>query len=244
MHYYLYPICISLILLTTAVYYSVIYMNILSDYVMELMGWEMESVSKEDGFWENAKRVGMFASEFIVFLLLKISIIYVFFKTNKYLVLILLSPVMAFLSEKVEEIKTGNTYPFHMGLFLKDIWRGILVALRNFVLEMSMTISLLLLGLFIPILSPFISVLLFVIGAYFYGFSTFDYLNERKRRSISESVRYIRSNKGAVIGNGALFSLFMFIPFLGTVLGPLNATVGAVLTDEKLNEGHKKSLHH
>lgn len=233
-HYYLFPICLSLLIITLAVYHSVYYMDVLSDYVVTKLGLEMQSVSRDAGFWENAKRMGLLAGEFVVFLLLKISLIYLFFRANKYIVLILLSPVMAFLSEKAEEILSGNEYPFHLGQFCKDVWRGILVATRNFVLEMSMTVVLLIIGLIVPWLSPFISVLLFFIGAYFYGFSTFDYLNERKRRSIKESVRYIRENKGAIIGNGTMFSIFMMIPFLGTVLGPLNATVGAVLTAHKM----------
>lgn len=245
-HYYLYPLIIGTILFATAVYGSSHYVNLLSDYIFDILGLELSSIDKSLGFWENVKIGGLVIGEIVVFLILKISLIYLFFRANKYIVLILLSPVMAFLSERTEEIITGNSYPFVLKQFIKDIWRGIIVATRNFVLEMSMTIVLLLIGLFLPIVSPFVSILLFFIGAYFYGFSTFDYINERKHRGIKESVRYLRTNKGAVIGNGSMLSLFMLIPIIGTIYGPLNATVGAVLTDESINPNvtkeHKKSL--
>jgi CysZ protein len=222
------------------------YVNLLSDYIFDLLGLELSSIDKSLGFWENVRRGGLVIGEMVVFLILKISLIYLFFRANKYIVLIFLSPIMAFLSERTEEIVTGNSYPFVLKQFIKDICRGIIVAIRNFALEMSITIMLLLIGLFLPIVSPFVSILLFFIGAYFYGFSTFDYINERKKRSIKESVRYLRANKGAVIGNGSMLSLFMLIPIIGTIYGSINATVGAVLTDEAIKSNvtkeHKKSL--
>ena len=238
-HYYLYPLILGVTLFTIAVYGSWHYIDLLSDYIIDLLGWELNSIDKNLGLWENTKRVGINVGEFLLFLILKISLIYLFLKANKYIVLILLSPVMAFLSEKTEEILTGNTYPFVMKQFLKDIWRGVLVASRNFFIEMSLTIVLLILGLMFAWLSPFVSVILFFIGAYFYGFSTFDYINERQKRSIKESVSYLNLNKGAVLGNGTLYSLFMFIPVIGTIYGPLNATVGAILVDHEINEKRK-----
>ncbi len=246
-HYYLFPLILGILLFSFAIHYSLHYVDLLSDYALDKLGLELSSVDKTLSFWENVKRSGLMVGEFVFFLILKISLIYVFFRANKYIVLILLSPVMAFLSERAEEIIKGNSYPFVLAQFLKDIWRGILIATRNFVLEMSMTIILLIIGLFVPWLSPFISVLLFFIGAYFYGFSTFDYINERKKRSIKESVMYLRRNKGAVLGNGSMLSIFMLIPVFGTIYGPLNATVGAILTNEEIHaksskQEHKKSL--
>ena len=246
-HYYLIPLILGILLFSFAIHYSIHYVDLLSDYVLNRLGWELTSIDKTLSFWENVKRGGLMVGEFIVFLILKISLIYVFFRANKYIVLILLSPVMAFLSERAEEIIKGNSYPFVLKQFLQDIWRGILIATRNFILEMSMTIILLIIGLFVPWLSPFISILLFFIGAYFYGFSTFDYINERKKRNIKESVRYMRNNKGALLGNGTMLSLFMLIPVFGTIYGPLNATVGAILTDDEISARieetkHKKSL--
>ena len=43
----------------------------------------------------------------------------------KYIVLILMSPMLAYVSEKTEKILTKKNYPFDMRQLIKDIWRGI-----------------------------------------------------------------------------------------------------------------------
>ena len=235
-HYYIYPAILGILLFSAGSWVSIHYVNILRDYLVELLGIELNGVSKEASFWENAKRVGLLTSEFVVFVLLKIALFYLILKANKYVVLILLSPVMAFLSEKTEEIINGKTYPFSMAQFLYDIWRGVQIALRNMVLEIGITILLLLAGIFFPLIGPITAPILFVVGAYYYGFSTFDYICERRKMTMKESVRYVRSIKWGVTGNGALFSIFMMIPIVGTIIGPINATVAAVLTDSKLHK--------
>ncbi|MEM9023886.1 MAG: EI24 domain-containing protein, partial [Bacteroidota bacterium] len=47
------------------------------------------------------------------------------------IVLIMMSPVLAHLSEKTEKILTGTDYPFSVDQLVRDIFRGVLIALRN-----------------------------------------------------------------------------------------------------------------
>jgi len=68
---------------------------------------------------------------FMLQLLLEISIALLLMNFAKYLVVIILSPLLAHLSQKTEHKLTGNIYPFEMGQFLKDIKRGVRIALRN-----------------------------------------------------------------------------------------------------------------
>ena len=65
-------------------------------------------------------------------LLFEISIALLLMNFAKYVVVIILSPLLAHLSQKTERILTGNKYPFDLNQFLRDIKRGIRIALRNF----------------------------------------------------------------------------------------------------------------
>ena len=209
-----------------------------------VLGWELipnlkseldallavESVEARDGYLgllDELRNLLLESAGWLVGILAGLLTIFLALFANKYLVLILLSPVMAYASERTEEVLTGNEYPFEWAQFFKDILRGILIALRNGLIELTLSILLWLSVLLMPILSPVSVVLLFLVSSYFYGFSTFDYAHERRRTGVSESVKRIRSQRWTVIGNGSLFNLVMKVPFLGMVVGPILASVGA-----------------
>lgn len=149
---------------------------------------------------------------------------------SKYITLILLSPILAFLSEKVEKIVTGNDYPFEWDQFMRDIWRGVLIALRNMVIEYGIAIPCFIITLIFPPLYIVVKPFQWTLGWYFYGFAMLDYANERRRLSVGESVRFVRKHKGVAIGNGWLFAVFMWIPIIGIMLAPITACVAATLS--------------
>jgi CysZ protein len=144
-------------------------------------------------------------------------------------VLIVLSPLLAYASERTEEVLTGSSHPFRPGRFLKDTLRGIAMALRNGLLELGINIAVWLATLFLPLAAVIAVPLLWIVSAWFYGFSMFDYLFERRRLGIGASARTARSRAGLVLGNGIAFSLLMKVPFVGIVFAPLMAAIGAVL---------------
>ncbi len=160
----------------------------------------------------------------IIFRLLFISV-YAF--VGGYIVLIFLSPVFAFLSEKVESILTGHDYPFNLKQFFRDIRRGILLALRNMALEIIITIILFLLS-FIPMVGLFTGPALFFVTAYFYGFSFMDYSLERQKMNLHNSVVFVKRNKGVAIGNGAIFSLILIIPYIGVLISSFISIISVV----------------
>jgi CysZ protein len=153
---------------------------------------------------------------------------------GKYLMMIILSPVMAMLSEKAEKIITGNEYPFDFSQLMKDVWRGIIIALRNMLMEYLIVIPLMLLKLIVFPLAVIISPIQWTVGWYYYGFAYMDYVNERRRLSVSESVKFVRKHKGVAIGSGMMYSLTTWIPIAGLMLAPPLATVGAVLSIHEL----------
>ncbi|MCG8332378.1 MAG: EI24 domain-containing protein [Chitinophagales bacterium] len=129
----------------------------------------------------------------------------------KHLVMAISSPVMSLLSEKVERIINGKSpdIPFTATQITKDTIRGLSLALRNIIRELFYTIILLILGLLIPIISPFTSFLIFVIQAFYAGFGNMDYTLERyyQRRG---SILFVKKYKSLAVGNGTVFLLMLF----------------------------------
>jgi len=208
------------------------------DYLMSFVRPLIESPPLDSSStWEAAKQVLQDIATFAVSFVLWIAAFYTFIKLSKYLVLALMSPVMAYLSERTEQILTGKKLPFDLAQFIRDVFRGIAIALRNLFMELILGWALLaiqlIISLFFPpaavILAPFIPIISFGVGAYFFGFSTIDYAFERKRYSLRKSVQTMRSMKGVAVGNGALFSILFYIPFIGVSIATVTCTVAAVL---------------
>jgi CysZ protein len=151
-----------------------------------------------------------------------------FLKILRYIVLILCSPIMARLSERVDEILSGKTFPFRLNEFLHDMFRGILISLRNMLLETLITVGCFIIG-FIPIIGLAVIPFLWIMGWYFLGFNMMDYTYERRRMSISQGTRFTRKHKGIAIGNGMVYSFLLWVPLLGICLAPVLSSVAATL---------------
>ena len=146
-----------------------------------------------------------------------------------YIIVIIMSPFLAYISEKTEKIITGNDYPFNLSQFINDVIRGILLALRNFCMEMLISIVFFLCSFFTAAMAaPFVSVILFLVSAYFYGFSFIDYTNERRKLSVKQSVRYVGQRKAMSCGHGFIFALLLYIPVLGVALSAFYAIIATV----------------
>ncbi len=152
-----------------------------------------------------------------------------YFSLFKYVFLIIGSPVFAYLSEKTEAILEGKDFPFSLTQLLKDIVRGIRIALRNLLWQTVYAASIFILA-FIPVvgwITPLISLL---VECYFLGFSMLDYSCERHKLTTSQSIAFIGKHKGLAIGNGLVFLLMHIIPVLGWVLAPSYAVIAATIS--------------
>ncbi|WNJ20876.1 EI24 domain-containing protein [Pontibacter sp. G13] len=149
----------------------------------------------------------------------------------KYIVMVVVAPFMSFLSEKVEANLTGKPAPeVNFGEAVKDIIRGLRIALRNLFREMFMVLFLMLLGFMIPVVGNIASaVLIFLIQSYYTGFGNMDYTLERKRYGVKDSVKFVRAHRGLAMGNGAAFTLLLMVPILGWFLAPAWGAVSATL---------------
>ena len=101
---------------------------------------------------------------------------------------------------------------------MRDVVRGVLIAMRNLFIEIGYMVLVFILGLFIPFVGGLVgSIFLFFISAYFYGFSFIDYTNERRRLTVKQSVAFMRQNKGLAIANGFVFSIFLLFSLFFTL---------------------------
>jgi CysZ protein len=202
------------------------------DLIESSTGLKLSNESASDSF-EKFLKIGI---SWGVILVVKILMWYAISRYMKYFVLIVLSPLFAYLSEKTEEKISGKSYSFNLFQFFKDVIRGIGITIRNMVIETGLIILGSILSFFIPFLSPFVILALFIVNCFFMGFNFFDYVVERKKMNISTSIRYMRSNKFTLLGFGLAYNLVSFIPMLDWMLAPISAATGAVIADLELPE--------
>lgn len=226
--YLLFPVLLNIIFLVA----GWLGIGSLSDWVE---GWLQSAMKiEDDSFWgaEYLAPVSDYIAGIaggIVWVLLKFTFFFIFAYFGGYIVIICLSPVFAFLSEKTEELLTGNEYPFNGDQMMRDVVRGVLIACRNLFIELFYMIAVFIAGLFIPFVGGLLgSMFLFFVSAYFYGFSFIDYTNERRRLTVKQSVQFIRANKGMAIANGLIFSFFLLIPWCGVTLSGFVAIISVV----------------
>jgi len=151
-----------------------------------------------------------------------------FLSIFKYLMLIATAPLMSALSERVEQEITG--YKTDRGVIvniLPDLLRSLRVNVRNIVRELFLTVVILLLGLF-PIIGLVSGLMIILVQSYFAGFGNFDFWAER-HFTYRETVRFMKGNKGMMIGNGIVYVFLLALPVIGAFLGPPLATIAATL---------------
>ena len=214
--------------------------GVLVDYLEQLANDSL-GLNDADFFGSQAIRTSL---SWALYLIFKIMYFFSFAYVGGKIVIIFMSPVFTVLSEKIDKILTGNTYPFSSEQMMRDIVRGILIALRNMGIELGIIILVLLIA-FIPVIGWLISLVstffLLIVSSYYYGFSFMDYSNERKRRNISQSSKFIWKNKGVAIGNGFVFALALLIPFCGTLLAGFVSIISVAAATIAMNELDKKS---
>ena len=166
-----------------------------------------------------------------------------YFSLFKYLFLIVGSPLFAYLSEKTEAIMEGNDFPFSFTQLLKDIVRGIRIALRNMLWQTVYAISIFILA-FVPVVGWITPLIGLMVECYYLGFSMLDYSSERHKLSTSQSIAFIGRHKGLAIGNGMVFFLMHLIPVLGWILAPSYAVIAATISLYGNKEGESSIVNH
>jgi CysZ protein len=161
-----------------------------------------------------------------------------FFVSLKYVVQVILSPILSNLSVAVEKKVLGQA-PVEITWkeAFQDIGRSLSLAIRNSVHELFICLVL----SFVPGVGQLASV---AVSSYFYGFGYMDYVMERKRMTIPQSVAFCKEHKGLAIGLGVVMYLLMLVPVLGWMIAPTYATVAATLeTLRIMKESNDSRVH-
>lgn len=150
----------------------------------------------------------------LIQLLIEISISLAFMRFAKYIVVVILSPLLSYLSQNVEYKLTGNTYRFDMKQLIHDVKRGIRIATRNIMWEYAFYILVFIiakLGGTTAEGMPLI-IVVFVISFYYYGFAFLDYVNERLKLTVDQSIQFTRKNRGMALAIGGVYSILILVP--------------------------------
>ncbi|MGB3344706.1 MAG: EI24 domain-containing protein [Aequorivita sp.] len=154
----------------------------------------------------------------------------------RHIVMALSSPFMSPVSEKIEKHLYGINHYHRKTSNAEQLWRGIRINVRNLLRELLLTIPIIIIG-FIPVIGIVSSVLLFLVQSYYAGFGNMDYTLERHFK-YSESIKFVRRNRGLAIGNGMIFMLMLLIPVVGIILVlPLSVTAASTETLRILKKG-------
>lgn len=233
--YFIFPLLFNLLIFFTGIYAINNVSNIIIDSLKSYLHLDVPD------FWLVQVINGFI--EVTVWLILKIILFFILTYFSAYIVLILMIPVLSHLSEKSYRILTGDINIANQRSLLYNIFRGIILAFRNIVIELLLLVLILIASLILSFFPGIglaggiiIQILFFVLAAYFYGFSFLDFSLERKGLSIRKSIDYVRQNKGITIGLGTVFTAFSLIPFVGMFLcGFLSipATVAATMVSEE-----------
>lgn len=151
---------------------------------------------------------------YLLFLLVEISIAVLLMKFSKYLVITILSPLISEISMRTEKILVGRTYPFSWRQLYHDIRRAYRIIIRNLMWEYAFFIIIFLVsyvGWKNPTTAP-VFYLTFVIGFFYYGFGFLDYILERLRKDIDESIIFVRQHRGLATAIGAVYSVLILMP--------------------------------
>lgn len=218
--YFIYPIAFMVVLWLIGFWSTFSLGRQLADYILSLI--KIDDPGEGWLHWLNI------TLGFAIGLILKVLLFFIFSAFLKFIVLIICSPIMALLSERVDEILSGNKFPFSFRQLLLDIFRSLRVTFRTLFFQTLLFIVCIFIG-WIPIIGAIVVPFLWITGFYFMGFNMMDYTYERRKMNISAGAKFTRSHKGIAIGNGMIFSLLLWIPFLGISLAPVLSVVAATL---------------
>ncbi len=156
--------------------------------------------------------------------------IYVGFILFRNVIMILYSPVLAYLSETAEDRELGNE---KKGFDWKEVVHSAGRGTGMGLLTLVMALVALILGwglALIPLVGGLVAII-WMAGTQFYlaGLGFCDPAMERRKRSISETFSHAWRHRGRTIGQGLGFSLLLLIPIAGWFLAPSYGIVAGTL---------------
>lgn len=158
----------------------------------------------------------------------------------KYVMLILLEVVIFHFSRVTFQVLNNTEVKSDFEVFVKAQIRMIKVAFASWVLETLFSIGLDLMFKIsiIGYLSFLKPALLFLIQCFFLGFAMIDNYFEQFDLDIKESLKASQYFLGVAVASGLVLYLFLLVPVVGTILGPILTAVTVTLVLYRLSDIH------
>ena len=145
-----------------------------------------------------------------VFLLLS----FMFLNFIRYIIILLISPLLSIVSERTERILTNKNYNYSFSQLIKDIKRALNLIFRNIFWEMLLGLCVVIVLMILKsifnihesIISIIQSLIISFIAFYYYGFGFIDYIMERLQMNHKESIKFVRKHRGLAIALGFIFT--------------------------------------
>lgn len=197
------------------------------------------SAPGQQAWWHGALLWGSSRLDWLVEWGVLLFVLWVKVKATKYLLITLMAPFMSALAAAVATVETGREFPFSWSALLRDIARGIRLSAVLLLMELALGLGLWVSGAALTLLAPPLAVVMapvglllsWLTGAYFFGAAVHDAVYEQAGLDWRASLRAGWSQRGHLIGIGAIFSLWMAYPIVGpyfaAFLGPVPCTVAA-----------------
>ena len=161
----------------------------------------------------------------------------------KFFLLTLLSPLLAYMSERIDEDFASFPRKFTMSQFIWAILRSVAVAIAALTFQ---SIAIVVMAIPAWFLSDIIFlIVMFAISSFFLGFAFFDYSLERHRYAFAESFTWFGENALQCFWIGALFNAVTYLPlhfeimpiyYIGMAMMPAAMTVYATFIFLKRKE--------
>jgi CysZ protein len=216
--WWIWPILMTLVAVVAVVWSSYAWYDDLTNAI-----W---SEPTGDGFWESVGRgVHAVFSCFLCVMLPAVGLLAVFFLTS-----VFAAPFNDLLSEEVEEIATGVPGPkFSFKVLARDAVRTIFLELFKLFVWLSIMGPLLLVGIFVPVISPIVDIIGFLFTALYFAVDYIDWPASRRNRGIRYRFGLLGKHFLPMLGFGVGVWLFLFIPFVNLFFMPAAVAGGTLL---------------
>lgn len=148
---------------------------------------------------------------------------------SKFFMLVLLEVIVFHASRRTYHLLSGKDSNANFDYFLKAQLRMIVVGIVAWAMTLAYSIPLkVVFGIFgfLDFLQP---TALFLVQAFFMGYTIVDNYAEQFELEIPQSIRYAKQYFGITLAAGIVMSLLMWIPVAGPIFAPLLAAVAVTL---------------
>lgn len=167
------------------------------------------------------------------------ALIYIAFEqVYIFIVLTALSPFNTTLGERFDSYLTGMEFEFNFLRLINDFFRMIFIVILAITLEIIFLILYIVISWITGIPDVVDTFMYFIIAAFFFGFSFYDFALERYQQNVGSSLYYAFANPLMMILTGAIFLSIYHIPVVGipisVVLVVMISTVAYLYSEKKL----------